>query len=112
MKKIRAFDGSQVVTHVVFRKWKDNGDILALFPQLPADHSGYFCSSYMHVGQHGPADYDHCIRKTKPCSDYEVQDLYRELVSLGYCLAIRHRAGKQDRNYRQKDAKGHNNDSD
>ena len=40
-------------TVVVFRKWKTNGDIIALFPELPADNEGYLCDSYEHVGQHG-----------------------------------------------------------
>ena len=38
---------------VVLRVWKDNGEAFALFPMTPADHTGRFCTSYQHVGQHG-----------------------------------------------------------
>jgi hypothetical protein len=31
---------------VVFRKWKDTGDVIALFPELPSDILGWFCDSY------------------------------------------------------------------
>jgi len=32
-------------TIVIFRKWKDIGTVIALFPELPADFNGYFCDA-------------------------------------------------------------------
>ena len=49
-------------TKVIFRKLKD-GDIIALFPELPGDMNPYHtCESYMHVGQHGAASEQACDR--------------------------------------------------
>jgi hypothetical protein len=33
---------------VIFRRWKDSGDIIALFPELPADIFGEFCEASHH----------------------------------------------------------------
>ena len=76
-------------TRVVFRKFKDNGDILALFPYL--SEGGASVESYMHVGQHSGADYQHCISITKPATPEEYKDLAAELESIGYNLLIRKR---------------------
>lgn len=40
---------------VIFRVWKDAGDVIALFPRIAASENGYLCQSYMHVGGHGGA---------------------------------------------------------
>jgi len=70
-------------TPVIFRKWRSGDhDILALFPTIPG--SPGLCSSYQHVGQHGSADYAHCIRQTTPASPAEYADLLAELVGQGY----------------------------
>lgn len=74
-------------TLVVFRKFKDSGNVIALFPEV--DHNGRECSSYMYIGQHGPADYDHCIDTTIPATPAEYADLKKELESIGYNLKIR-----------------------
>lgn len=41
------------VTLVVFRRWprSSGGDIIALFPDQPADYQGRYCDAYEHVGQ-------------------------------------------------------------
>jgi hypothetical protein len=70
---------------VVFRKWK-NGDIIALFPELPADIHGRYCDAYEYVGQHGGADYFGVIQQTRPCSLNEAADLANELRTIGYIL--------------------------
>lgn len=70
---------------VVFRKWKD-GNVIALFPELPADLSGNHCDAYEHVGQHGGADYHGVIQQTKPCSVDDAADLINELGTIGYEL--------------------------
>lgn len=71
---------------VVFRKWKDSGDVIALFPELPADSHGRFCDSYMHVGQHGGADYTGVVRQTVPATPDECAALSVELNRIGYRL--------------------------
>lgn len=74
-------------TVVVFRKYKDNGAILALFPFV--DEGNYKVSCYEHQGQHGLADYAHCIAITNPAGTDEYAKLQRELESIGYDLDIK-----------------------
>ena len=65
---------------VVIRVWKDDSsDVFALFPVLPADNYGCFCTSYQHVGQHATADYGLCIRASRPASKAEMAALLAEL---------------------------------
>ena len=95
-------------TKVVFRKWtgKDfKGDIIALFPEIPASNDGYLCQSYEHIGQHGAADYNHCLTKTVPADQAEYADLKKELESIGYCLKVVNRATYRDFQNRINDAK-------
>jgi hypothetical protein len=82
-------------TIVIFRKWKDIGTVIALFPELPADFNGYFCDAYEHIGQHGGADYFGVVQATKPVSAKEAADLKRELTRIGYRLAVRKRASRR-----------------
>ena len=77
-------------TIVVFRKWRDTGSVLALFPfEL---HNGRLCMSYEHIGQHGAADYGHCIDATVSAMPKEYAALKRELEGLGYKLSVRKKA--------------------
>jgi len=74
---------------VVLRRWKgktDQRNLIALFPEQPADDYGRTVNSYMTVGQHGEADYDHVIRQTRPVLwwDQEVLDFLAELKRIGY----------------------------
>ena len=86
-------------TIVIFRKWKSSehisglGDIIALFPELPAD-IGASCASFEHFGQHGAADYNSVIRRTVPATPEEYADLKAELEgpNYGYILTILKRA--------------------
>lgn len=71
------------MTKVVFRKWK-NDDIIALFPNAPWSRSGCAITSYMHVGQHGAADYAGVIADTSPAQENEYKDLLNELKAIGY----------------------------
>jgi hypothetical protein len=82
-------------TIVVFRRWKDCGDVIALFPELPADHNGYYCDAYEHVGQHGGADYYGVIRATEPVSRSAAASLMHELTLIGYRLLVKERASRQ-----------------
>jgi len=79
---------------VVFRRWKENGDIIALFPELPADMSGFYVDAYEHVGQHGGADYHGVVQHTKPCSLDDAADLVAELERIGYRLRPIKRASR------------------
>ena len=78
---------------VIFRRdrtgWKD---CFALFPELPSDNRGIFCTAYQHVGQHCAADYQGCIAGSDPASRAEYADLFEELERRGYILSVRRRA--------------------
>lgn len=78
-------------TVVVFRVWKKGGEVIALFPSIPASVSGNLCQSYQHIGQHGGADYQHVIYKTTPARHEEYYDLMKELEGIGYNLKIQKR---------------------
>ena len=76
-------------TIVVFRKWKDTHDVIALFPGIPETRG--MVQSYMHVGQHAGADYAGVIKATTPAEPRDYMDLLAELTSSGYNLEIRER---------------------
>jgi len=74
-------------TKTIFRKFKDTGEIIALFPEIPHDVNGITCSSYMHVGQHGASSLGlHDV--SKPAKPEEYAPLQRELESIGYDLQV------------------------
>ena len=54
MKSTRKSAGK--MTKVVFRRYPD-GQVIALFPDIPWSGRRGEITSYMHVGQHGAADY-------------------------------------------------------
>tara|TARA_R110000824_G_scaffold25410_1_gene88539 strand:- start:182 stop:490 length:309 start_codon:yes stop_codon:yes gene_type:complete len=79
-------------TKVIFRKWVNSGEIIALFPEEPADYDGYNCMSYMHIGQHGSASPLLIDTHTTLATPEEYADLRRELeVAIGYNLDIKKR---------------------
>ena len=63
-------------TIVVFRKdrtgWKEP---FALFPELPSDLYGFYCTAYQHVGQHCAADYHGCVAASDPAMPDEYAEL-------------------------------------
>ena len=71
------------MTKVVFRKWKE-GDVIALFPDMPWSRYDYTTTSYMHTGQHGAADYAGVITATRPAREEEYRALLAELNAIGY----------------------------
>jgi hypothetical protein len=73
-------------TKVIFRKW-DNGDVIALFPEIAVDMIGKYCDSYMQAGQHSAASPD-LVRNTKPATKEDYARLYNELTVIGYNLEI------------------------
>lgn len=81
------FETIEQVTEVVFRVFKTDGDVVALFPNEIADLEGN-CMSYQRIGQHGAATYNHCISISRPAMPAEYASLKRELESIGYILKI------------------------
>lgn len=81
----------------IFRTWKDSGDVIALFPEIPADRAGRCCESYMHVGQHGAADPAGVVLATRPAGRAEYLPLLRELRGRGYRPIIRRRLSRKYR---------------
>jgi len=85
-------------TKVIFRKCKDNGDIVAFFPDTFADRktvsSPCRLMSYMHIGQHGEAHIDFYRLSTKPAKSFEYAELLDELQNaVGYNLQVVKRMG-------------------
>lgn len=75
---------------VIFRKM-DDGDIIALFPEVIADMSLSHCQSYMHIGQHGAADVG-LFYDTEKATPKEYAKLKKELEEVvGYDLKVRHK---------------------
>ena len=71
------------MTRTVFRKYPD-GQVIALFPDIPWSGQRGEVTSYMHLGQHGAADYCHVVATTKPATEGEYGDLLAELSQAGY----------------------------
>jgi hypothetical protein len=76
---------------VIFRRDR-TGDCFAIFPELPGDDRGFFCTAYQHFGEHCTADYHGCISQSDPASRAEYDDLFEELERRGYHLTVRRRA--------------------
>ena len=92
-------------TIVIFRKDRDGyKDCFALFPELPADNQGRFCTCFQHIGQHCAADYHGCIAQSDPAKPIEYADLQEELEQRGYDLAIRNRATSRMHEARRQEA--------
>jgi len=73
-------------TKVIFRMFGD-GQVIALFPEIATDTIGYYCQSYMHVGQHGAASPD-LVGRTKPAKQEDYQQLFDELTEKDYDLQV------------------------
>lgn len=70
----------------VFRKDKE-GVVFAMFPHEAADNSGH-CTSYDRVGGHSAADYNGCMRASKPAKPEEYAPILGELESRGYTVQV------------------------
>jgi hypothetical protein len=83
-------------TKTVFRIWP-NGDVIALFPQIPYDDiHGYLCLSYLQVGQHGAANELIVVRQTRLAKPKEYRPLLKELQQLGYRPTVAKRCTGKD----------------
>lgn len=81
---------------VIFRKDRTgHKGSFALFPELPADAHGHYCTAYQHLGQHCAADYRLCIAASDPASPGEYHDLFKELVGRGYNMVVKQRAAPE-----------------
>lgn len=88
-----------MTTPVIFRTFRNTGDVIALFPTIPHDPSGLYMMSYQHVGQHGAASPLLTQQHTRPATEEEKAPLRRELVRIGYndLKEIRRRTYKHDK---------------
>lgn len=79
---------------VIFRRYP-NGEILALFPEIPGDMDHYTCMSYMFNGQHGVAtiNQDNITRPAKP-GEYQKLKSHLE-QDIGYELQVVHRISQK-----------------
>lgn len=81
---------TEPLTTVVFRIYPgaNNRDVIALMPELPADHRGHI-TCYQHVGQHGAADYARVLADTLPAMEPDYRALKRELEGPPYGYRLR-----------------------
>jgi hypothetical protein len=92
---LRNFEKDNPVQRVIFRKWyrrQDGTGIIALFPDSPWCNG--LVTSFEHVGQHGGADYQGVIRRTRAATEDDYASLKRELEAspYGYRLkVVKHR---------------------
>jgi len=73
-------------TKVIFRAFKD-GEVLAIFPEIPWNSDISSCMSYLHTGQHGSAS-ELITDTTRLASEGEYAPLKRELEQIGYNLEV------------------------
>lgn len=77
---------TEPVTRVVFRMWRNESGVVALFPDLLHSHTGPYIISYERIGQHGAADYSGVMLLTRAATPDEYRDLHAELTRIGYKL--------------------------
>lgn len=85
---------------VIFRMFE--GDVIALFPDLPADNHSTLVTCYAHIGQHGAANIRHVINHSRLCTADERRALLTELTSAPYHYKLVER-----QRYVHLQAKGH-----
>jgi hypothetical protein len=95
-------------TDVMFRVFPEDKKVIALFPHEIYNERGGI-NSYMHIGQHGEAEYSACIKNAKPAKENEYADLKNELESIGYNLNIIRRRNKDKYLTELKKMKNENN---
>jgi hypothetical protein len=85
-------DMSTLKTVVIFRVFKSNNQVIALFPYETWNDAGDV-ASYMHVGQHSGANYARCVQSSRPATPEEYASLKLELENYPepYTLDVRKR---------------------
>ena len=66
---------------VVFRKF-NNGEIIALFPDIKFGCPYYQIMSYMHIGQHSEVYHHAVVEQTTLATEEEYQALLNEIKSI------------------------------
>ena len=74
-------------TKVIFRK-RPSGQIIALFPEVPYDVYGKYCSTFEDNNRHSGADAKNVIAQTEPATLEEAAKIVDKLASFGYELEI------------------------
>lgn len=79
-------------TKTKFLKWKEDGDIIALFPEMnheSGEANKGNIMSYMHIGQHGGAS-DELANddRLEVATEAEYAPLLRELKMIGYDIEV------------------------
>jgi len=75
-------------TKVIFRRFKNDGSVIAIFPEMPGTNNWAFdCGSYEHIGQHGACSV-HIAEIATLATPEEYKDLRAELESIGYDLEV------------------------
>jgi len=67
----------------IFRKFKKEGDVIALFHCISASNG--MVMSYQHIGQHSEADYKGLLKITVLANPVEYGPLLKELESIYGC---------------------------
>lgn len=89
-------------TKVIFRRSRNDGEIIAVLPELAGDSNPYkTCLCYVHVGQHSAISTDYTAW-TVPVSLGTYAPLLAELESLGYDLKVCKRSTRGDLEKRKK----------
>ncbi len=73
-------------TKIIFRKDKEDGDIIAVFPDDRQNDNMIGC--YVHLGQHTTMSLDYYSKETIPATPEEYADLKKELESIGYNIEV------------------------
>lgn len=73
---------------VVFRKF-NNGEIIALFPQIKFGCPHYKIMSYMFIGHHEEVDHYAVVQQTKLATEEEYDSLLKEIQSIYHEYDIR-----------------------
>lgn len=88
-------------TKVIFRVLQ--GEVFALFPELPGTYDPSTCTCYAHIGQHSTANLDVVTSYGRLATPEEYTSLYKELTEqFGYNLDVRKRATYKDYQTRMK----------
>ena len=76
----------------IFRTFRGDTEATAFFPEVLFSYSDDHCMCYARVGQYSAADYEGCIKRSRPSTPEQTARLKAELESLGYEIEVRARA--------------------
>lgn len=72
---------------VIFRR-KRNGEIIAVFPEIPVDITGELCEGFSSLDKKVTVDYKQLRYHSKLATKDEYKELYETLSCLGYNLGV------------------------